>query len=165
MITVALRVEDPPSTPWDKMYWMRVSEPLVASIFNPAYFFPEARRGRTRTLNASFGPFTDDELWDKADADVKDTAIDMFEEVFPEAKGRVSVAVLQRWDPAFAAFPPGTEADAEQRESSVGRIHFCGDYLVSIGTDVALESGKRVAERVKEALRADARTPVGSSAR
>ena len=123
-----------------------VTQPRTGPHFSPGT--------RNRTYFEMFrGRDSIDQLHAQADSVVIDEWLEDFYRVLPDARGRVTGTLLQRWEAAFAyprydrsAYLPGVR-------EPVGTMHFAGDYTSdSAGSHGALAEADRVAERLRAEL-------------
>ena len=72
--------------------------------------------------------------------------------VFPEARGLVDEAVVQRWPRALPYPYPGRYRIQPVLDRPLGRIALAGDYLGNLYTETAIQTGVAAAERARAAL-------------
>lgn len=96
-------------------------------------------------------------LLDRSDRHVIDTYLGDLYDIYPELKGHIREAVVQRWERALPYPTPGRSRlqPALRRPLGNGTIFLAGDYLGTWYTETAAATGREAAEVVRTALADD----------
>ena len=153
-VVVALATNEPGGTRWDDLYAVATPDRAFNMIFNTANVLRGAGTRRPggslmlysggRRLAAPLLELSDDEIVERYLADL--------DGVFPEARGLVEEAVVQRWPRALPYPYPGRYRIQPVLDRPLGRIALAGDYLGNLYTETAIQTGFAAAERARSAI-------------
>lgn len=146
-LTMAIRTSETGPMPWDGNYAIATPARSFSVLFNMATSLRTGSRKPGGSIMLFRGARGASALMEKTDAQIEAQFLtDLYEE-FPEARGIVTKAVIQRW-PAGAPYSwPGRGALQPALTAPLGRVFLAGDYLEFPNMDAAIATGYEAADR------------------
>ena len=145
--------------PWDGLYAMATPGRAFDMFTNQAHALRKAGPRRPGgSLMLFGGGHRAAELSTASDEVIASTFIRDLEALYPEARGIVAEARVQRWPLGNVFARPGRhhlQAPIESALGPAGNIHLAGDYFAELGNlEMAARTGAAAAERVDGLLAA-----------
>lgn len=156
MAVLSVVTNETRSMPWDDVYSILVVGRSFNMFFNHASALrsPGSPRQPGGTLMVYAGAGLARNLFDKSDAGIRDAMLSHLGEIYPESRGIVEDALVQRWTHTVPFASPGRHLFQQPLEGSVhGSIFLAGDYI-GAWTDIesAATTGIEAAGNVGELL-------------
>ena len=140
--------------PWDGVYAIATPNRSFNMLFNMANV---VRRGDERrepggSLMVYSGAELGRRLLALGDDEIVDAYVRDLEDLFPQAKGIVREAVVQRWERGLPYPRPGRHRLQPALDRPLGSIFLAGDYLGTWYTETAISTGSTSAAAVRRRL-------------
>ena len=156
-LSVAVATKETTPMPWDDVYAMATPGRVFDMFTNQAHALrtPGARRpGGTLMLFA--GAQAAAALMTESELTIVDRFVKDLVELYPEARGIVEDARVQRWPMGNVYARPGRQRLQARIEGPLGpreNIHLAGDYFAELGNlEMAARTGAAAADRVASML-------------
>jgi protoporphyrinogen/coproporphyrinogen III oxidase len=144
--------------PYDGIYAAATPKASFNMLFNMANAL---RRGGRREPGGSLMVYAAAKLarqiWDRPDAEVEQRFLADLYERFPELRGVVREAVIQRWELGAPHPRPGRHLLQPALERPLGDVYLAGDYLGTTYIETAVETGAAAARTARRSLEPPAR--------
>lgn len=149
-LTMAIRTTETGPMPWDGNYAIATPARSFSVLFNMATSLRTGPRQPGGSIMLFRGAKGASALMENTDAQIKAQFLDDLYAEFPEARGIVEKAVVQRW-PAGAPFSwPGRAALQPALTAPLGRVFLAGDYLEFPNMEAAIATGYEAADRTRQ---------------
>jgi oxygen-dependent protoporphyrinogen oxidase len=153
-VSAAFLTDETGRQPWDQCY--AIATPKRA--FNIFVNVTSLARSRERERQSGssimvFSPATlAAVLLDLDDREIIDRYLKDVDDIFPGFSGHMVEAHVRRWPLGLAYCFPGRGRIQEALTRPAERIHLAGDYLGTFYTETAVETGRRAASTILQAL-------------
>lgn len=156
-LNVALATKEHAAMPWDGIYAMATPGRAFDMFTNQAHALRrEGPRRRGGSLMLFAGGHGAAELAEQPDAAIAGRFVDDLVRMYPEAKGVVEDASVQRWPLGNVFARPGRRHLQQPLEGALGtgrNLHLAGDYFAELGNlEAAARTGASAAARVDRLL-------------
>ena len=166
--TMGIITDETGPMPYDDIYAITTPEACFDMFFNHANPLRTGPRKPGGSLMVYAGGKPAAEMMKLSDDEIRDRYLADVYKMFPELKGHVKEAVVQRWTPGNTYRPAGFNFDpmlAYCKRADID-IHFAGDYFAEIGNmEIATGSAHEAARRARVRLMSKEAKPVSSAAR
>lgn len=157
-VSLGIRTTERGAMPWDDVYALATPERSFSMFFNHAQVLREGPRRPDGSLMVYAGGDAAKRLLELDDGEVRDRFLADLYALFPEARGIVSEATVQRWQVGNVYSAPGRMQIQPRLEAGPfgarGNVHLAGDYFAHLGSmETAAGSGREAARAVAAALR------------
>jgi oxygen-dependent protoporphyrinogen oxidase len=155
-LVMAIHTAETRVMPWDSIYALATPKRSFNMLFNMANVLREP--GSPRRPGGSLMVYATADgarrLLEQTDAEVADTFLADLHDLYPETRGIVAEAVVQRWERALPYPRPGRAAlqPALERPLGRGNVFLAGDYLGTWYTETAAETGEEAARAARAVL-------------
>ncbi|CDX35515.1 Amine oxidase [Mesorhizobium plurifarium] len=153
--TMGIITDETGPMPYDDIYAITTPDASFDMFFNHANPLRTGPRKPGGSLMVYSGGEPARELLKRSDEEIRDTYLADVYRMFPELKGHIKEAVVQRWVPGNTYRPAGFNFDAmlSYCERDDVDIHFAGDYFAEIGNmEIATGSAHEAARRARVRL-------------
>jgi len=154
--TMGIITDEKGPMPYDDLYAITTPDASFDMFFNHAN---PLRTGKTRRPGGSLMVYSGGAparaMLALSDDEIRETYLRDVYRMFPELKGHVKEAVVQRWMPGNTYRPAGFNFDPMLAycERADVNIHFAGDYFAEIGNmEIATGTGHEAAKRARARL-------------
>jgi oxygen-dependent protoporphyrinogen oxidase len=155
-LTMAIRTTEAGPMPWDGTYAIATPGRSFSVLFNQAASLRTGPRQPGGSLMLFRGARGAASLLEKTDAQIETLFLDDLYTEFPEARGIIDTAIVQRW-PAGAPFSwPGRAALQPALTAAPSPIFLAGDYLEFPNMEAAIGTGYDAAASASQLLHATA---------
>jgi len=142
--------------PWDGIYALATPMRSFSMLFNMANVLRP--RSAAREPGGSLMVYRSGhaalELFERSDAEIEQAFLDDLYAIYPQARGAVRETLLLRMPRMLPYVAPGRAALQPALERPLGRLHLAGDYLGSVYTETAVQTGFAAARAIRSSLRA-----------
>jgi oxygen-dependent protoporphyrinogen oxidase len=153
-LSVAVRTTETGAMPWDNTYATATPDRAFSVLFNQATSLRTGPRQPGGSIMLFRGARAAARLMEKTDAQIEQLFLDDLVAEFPEARGVIDHAIVQRW-PAGAPYSwPGRAALQPALTAPLGNIVLAGDYLEFPNMEAAVATGLEAAETVNDIVAA-----------
>jgi len=138
--------------PWDGLYALATPGRSFSMLFNTANVLRTGRRrpGGSLMVYAAAGGAR--ALAELDDAEVHEKFLDDLDDLFPHARRVVREVAIQRWPRGLPYAVVGRARLQGPLTRSLGRINLAGDYLGTLYTETAAQTGEQAASAVRSQL-------------
>jgi len=146
-LSMAIRTTEIGPMPWDTTYATATPARAFSVLFNQATSLRTGARQPGGSIMLFRGARGAAKLLERTDAQIEAQFMDDLYAEFPEARGIVKQAIVQRW-PAGAPYSwPGRAALQPALTADLGSIFLAGDYLEFPNMEAAIGTGYEAADR------------------
>lgn len=144
------------SMPYDRVYAVAVAKKSFNMLFNIANVLRarDSSRQPGGSLMVYSGAGLGRRMLELSDGQIVDRYMQDLRDVYPEAVTAVREVVLQRWERGLPYPRPGRHRLQAALERPLGRIFLAGDYLGSLYTETAIQTGTASAKAILRELTA-----------
>ena len=142
------------AVPWDGLYALAVAKRSFNMLFNMANVLRAREQAREAggSLMVYSGANLARRLLALDDERIVSTYMDDLHDLYPEMRGIIREAVVQRWERGLPYPRPGRYRLQAALERPLGRIFLAGDYLGTWYTETAIGTGAAAAEAIQARL-------------
>lgn len=153
-VVAAFLTGESDAMPWDGLYAMATAKRSFNMLFNTANVLrvPGQPREPGGSLMVYSGASLARRLFDDDDERVVNTYLEDLYDLYPQMRGLVREAVVQRWERGLPYPRPGRYRLQEALERPLGRLYLAGDYLGTWYTETAIETGTAAAAAIDARL-------------
>ena len=159
-ISLGIRTTERGPMPWDDLYALSTPDRTFSMFFNHAQVLRKGPRAPDGSLMVYAGGDAAERLMELEDGEVRGRFLADLYELFPESRGIVSEATVQRWQVGNVYSRPGRLAIQPRLEAGPfgpsANVHLAGDYFAHLGSmETAAGAGLAAARKAAAALRAE----------
>ncbi|WMS41419.1 NAD(P)/FAD-dependent oxidoreductase [Acuticoccus sp. MNP-M23] len=151
-LSVALLTGEPGPMPWDNKYAIATPGLSFGVLFNMASTTRTGPRQPGGSLMLFRGGPDAARMMDLADNEIVEPMLADLAALYPETRGIVREAVVQRWPQGAPYGFVGRAALQEALSRPSGPIHLAGDYMEFPCMDAAIATGTEASRRIAAAL-------------
>ncbi|UCI32101.1 NAD(P)/FAD-dependent oxidoreductase [Mesorhizobium sp. B4-1-4] len=153
--TMGIITDETGPMPYDDIYAITTPDASFDMFFNHANPLRTGPRKPGGSLMVYSGGTPAREMLKLSDEEIRDTYLTDVYRMFPELKGHIKEAIVQRWVPGNTYRPAGFNFEPMLTYCERGDvdIHFAGDYFAEIGNmEIAAGSAHEAARRARARL-------------
>lgn len=141
--------------PYDGVYAVAVAKKSFNMLFNMANVLRarESQREPGGSLMVYSGAALGRRMLELDDQQIISVYMDDLQDVYPEARRAVREVVLQRWERGLPYPRPGRYRLQPALERTLGNVFLAGDYLGSLYTETAIQTGTAAAQAIRAKLK------------
>jgi oxygen-dependent protoporphyrinogen oxidase len=153
-VVAAFLTGESAAMPWDGLYALATAKRSFNMLFNTANVLrvPGQPREPGGSLMVYSGAGLARRLFDADDESVVNTYLEDLYDLYPQLRGLIREAVVQRWERGLPYPRPGRYRLQAALERPLGRLYLAGDYLGTWYTETAIETGTAAAAAIDARL-------------
>lgn len=157
-LSLGIRTTERDAMPWDGVYALSTPERSFSMFFNHAQVLRRGPRRPDGSLMVYAGGDAATRLMELEDGQVRDRFLADLYGLFPESRGIVADATVQRWQVGNVYSRPGRREVQPRLEAGPfgarRNVHLAGDYFAHLGSmETAAGAGREAARVVAASLR------------